>query len=318
MRIVILDAKTMGEDIDFSPILSIAETIIYPGTSPNEVAERIKDADVVCLNKVILNEECLKKAKNLKLICLFAIGYNNIDTSYCAQHGIKVRNVPGYCTESVCQHAFAMLFSLMENIRYYDDFVRSGKYEESGVANHLGRPFEEISGKRWGIIGMGSIGRRIASVANAFGAKVSYTSISGVKREEEFDEIPFDELISQSDILCLCAPLNEKTYKIIGKNELKKMKNTAIIINVGRGALTDEEALSEALDNNEIGGAAIDVYETEPPKSSSALLYVKNKEKILYTPHIAWSSVQARKRCVEMVADNIKAFIRGESINDVI
>ncbi len=317
MKIVILDAKTMGDDIDFSPILSIGETVIYDRTSPEEIEGRIKDADVVVLNKVVLNEECLKKANNLKLICLFAIGFNNVDTLYCKKRGIKVRNVPGYCTESVCQHAFAMLFSLMENIRYYDDFVRSGKYEESGVANHLGMPFEEICGKRWGILGMGSIGRRIADVANAFGAKVSYTSLSGVKREEKYSEIPFEELICESDIICLCAPLNEKTYKIIGEDELKKMKNTAIIVNVGRGALTDEEELARALDNNEIGGAAIDVYENEPP-IKSPLLSVKNKEKILYTPHIAWSSVQARKRCVEMVADNIKAFIRGESINDVI
>ncbi len=317
MKIVILDAKTMGEDIDFSPILNIGETVIYESTSPEETLDRIKDADVVCLNKVVLNEEVLKKANNLKLICLFAIGFNNIDTRYCKTRGIKVRNVPGYCIESVCQHAFAILFSLMENIGYYDEFVRSGKYEESGTANHLGKPFEEISGKRFGILGMGAIGRRIASVANAFGAKVSYASLSGVKREEKFEEIPFSELISQSDIICLCAPLNEKTYKIIGENELKSMKNTAIIINVGRGALTDEYALARALDDGEIGGAAIDVYENEPP-IGSPLLNVKNKEKILYTPHIAWSSIQARKRCVEMVADNIKAFIRKESSNDVI
>ena len=317
MKIVILDAKTMGEDIDFSPISNIGETVIYERTSPEEISGRIKDADVVCLNKVVLNEEVLKKANNLMLICLFAIGFNNVDTCYCKTRGIKVRNVPGYCVESVCQHAFTILFSLMENIRYYDEFVRSGKYEESGIANHLGRPFEEIAGKRWGILGMGAIGRRIASVANAFGAKVNYASLSGVKREEEFEEVSFNELISQSDIICLCAPLNEKTYKIIGENELKSMKDTAIIINVGRGALTDEYALARALDNGEIGGAAIDVYENEPP-IGSPLLNVKNKEKILYTPHIAWSSVQARKRCVEMVADNIKAFIRNESSNDVI
>lgn len=317
MKIVLLDAKTMGDDIDFSPILNIGETVIYNGTSPQEVADRIKDADVVCINKVVLNEDVLKKANNLKLICLFAIGFNNVDTAFCKTRGIKVRNVPGYCVESVCQHAFALLFSLTENIRYYDEFVRSGKYEESGTANHLGKPFDELCGKRFGILGMGAIGRRIASVASAFGARVNYASLSGVKREEEFEEISFDALVAESDIICLCAPLNEKTYKIIGEKELKKMKDTAVIINVGRGALTDEEALARAIDNGDIGGAAIDVYENEPP-TGSPLMNVKNNEKILYTPHIAWSSVQARRRCVEMVADNIKAFIRGESTNDVI
>lgn len=317
MKIVLLDAKTMGDDIDFSPILNIGETVIYNGTSPQQVADRIKDADVVCINKVVLNEDVLKKANNLKLICLFAIGFNNVDTAFCKTRGIKVRNVPGYCVESVCQHAFTLLFSLTENIRYYDEFVRSGKYEESGTANHLGKPFDELCGKRFGILGMGAIGRRIASVASAFGARVNYASLSGVKREEEFEEISFDALVAKSDIICLCAPLNEKTYKIIGENELKKMKDTAVIINVGRGALTDEEALARAIDNGDIGGAAIDVYENEPP-TGSPLMNLKNKEKILYTPHIAWSSVQARRRCVEMVADNIKAFIRGESTNDVI
>lgn len=318
MKIVILDAKTMGEDIDFSPILNIGETVIYDKTSPEEIESRINDADVVCLNKVVLDEACLKKAEKLKLICLFAIGFNNVDTIYCKERGIKVRNVPGYCVESVCQHTFAMLFALMENIRYYDDYVQSGEYEKSGVANHLGKPFEEICGKKWGIIGMGAIGRRIADVASAFGANVSYASLSGVKRKEKYSEVPFEKLIYESDIISLSAPLNESTYKIIGENELKKMKSTAIIVNVGRGALTDEKALAEALDSGEIGGAAIDVYENEPPKSDCPLLKVKNKEKILYTPHIAWSSVQARKRCVEMVADNINAFICGESINDVI
>ncbi len=318
MKIVLLDTLTMGSDMNFKSIEALGETVIYENTAPDEAAERIKDADVVVLNKVLLDEKVLKTAKNLKLICVFAIGYNNIDIEYCKAHGIKVRNVPGYCIASVCQHTFALLFALIENLRYYDDFVKDGSYSKSGVANHLAKRFFEIEGKKWGIIGMGSIGRRVADCAAAFGADVCYSSISGAVRKENYLEVPLEKLFSECDIITVHAPLNEKTHHLIGDAELKMMKKTAVIVNVGRGSVIDEAALQEAIDDGVIAGAAIDVYSEEPPKADSPIMNVKNKEKIVYTPHIAWGSVQARERCISMTADNIKAFIEGKPLNDVI
>lgn len=317
MKIVLLDTATMGIDMEFSCIEKLGDCVKYENTLPDEVIPRIKEADVVVLNKVQLSEEVLKYARNLKLICVFAIGYNNIDIDYCRSHNIKVRNVPGYCVASVCQHTFALLFMLMENMRYYDDFVKSGKYSVSGVANHLGKPFFEISGKKWGIIGMGAIGRAVADCAASFGADVCYSSISGAKRQEKYENLPLETLLSECDIISIHAPLNEKTHHLIGEKELGMMKNTAYIVNVGRGAVIDEEALKKAIDDNIIAGAALDVYSVEPPHKDSPVLSVKNSERIVYTPHTAWSSVEARKRCISMTADNISAFISNESRNDV-
>ena len=318
MKIVLLDTLTMGSDMNFKCIEKLGELVEYGNTSPDEVAERIKDADVVALNKVVLDEKVLKSAKNLKLICVFAIGYNNIDIEYCKAHGIKVRNVPGYCSGSVCQHTFALLFSLIENMRYYDDFVKDGRYSASGVANHLAKRFFEIEGKKWGIIGMGSIGRRVADCATAFGAEVCYSSISGAVRDEGYPNVSLTELLSECDIITVHAPLNEKTHHLIGEKELKMMKKTAVIINVGRGSVIDEAALAKAIEEGTIAGAGLDVYGEEPPKADSPIMNIKNKEKIVYTPHIAWGSVQARERCISMTAENIEAFIKGESRNDVI
>ena len=317
MKIVLLDTATMGRDMEFSCIERLGECVKYENTLSGEVSDRIKDADVVVINKVQLGREVLKEAKNLKLICVFAIGYNNVDIEYCRENNIRVRNVPGYCVESVCQHTFALLFMLMENMRYYDDFVKDGSYSKSGVANHLGKPFFEIAGKKWGIIGMGAIGRAVADCAAAFGAEVCYCSISGAVRKEKYENVGFATLLTECDIISVHAPLNEKTMHLIGKKELKMMKKTAYIVNVGRGAIIDEKALAEAIDEGIIGGAALDVFTTEPPEFNSPIMNVKNKERIVYTPHTAWSSVEARKRCISMTAENIDAFIKGESRNDV-
>ena len=317
MKIVLLDTATMGSDMKFSCIERLGECVKYENTLSGEVSDRIKDADVVVINKVQLGREVLKEARNLKLICVFAIGYNNVDIEYCRENNIRVRNVPGYCIESVCQHTFALLFMLMENMRYYDDFVKHGNYSKSGVANHLGKPFFEIAGKKWGIIGMGAIGRAVADCAAAFGAEVCYSSISGVVRKEKYVNVDLTTLLTECDIISVHAPLNEKTMHLIGEKELKMMKNSAYIVNVGRGAIIDEKALAEAIDEGVIGGAALDVFTTEPPRVDSPIMNVKNKGRIVYTPHTAWSSVEARKRCISMTADNIDAFIKGESRNDV-
>jgi len=317
MKIVILDAATMGRDIDFSPITRLGETVIYPSTSPDEIESRIKDASVVVTNKILLGEKELEKAEKLRLICLFAIGFNNIDINYCKEHNIYVRNVPGYCVESVCQHTFALLFMLIENLRYYDDIVKNKSYSHSGTANHIGMPFNEISGLKWGIIGMGAIGRSVARVASCFGAEVTYSSVSGAVRKEDFENVKLETLLKESDIISVHAPLNDKTFHLIGEKELSMMKKTSVIINVGRGAIIDESALKNAIDSGIIAGAAIDVFTKEPPEADSPIMAVKNQNRIVYSPHIAWASTQARARCVSMTADNIAALINGESLHDI-
>ena len=229
MKIVYLDAKTLGDDLDLSAVSELGEAVIYENTPQEQVKDAISDAEVVIVNKLKLNESNLPFAPKLKLICVTATGYDNIDIEYCKEKNIRVRNVPGYCTESVCQHTFTLLFALIENVRYYDDFVKSGAYSESGVANHLGRTFFEIAGKKWGIIGLGAIGRAVADCATAFGAQVSYSSISGKVREEKYENVPLETLLRESDILTVHAPLNEKTTNLIGEKELAMMKKSAFI-----------------------------------------------------------------------------------------
>lgn len=317
MKVVILDGATMGADIDFSPITSRFETVIYSSTSPEEASERVKDAEVIAVNKVVVDKNLIESAPRLGLVCVFATGYNNIDTACCKAHNIRVRNVPAYCTDSVSQHTFALALSLLEHLNYYDAYVKSGQYSQSGIANHMGRPFWEIAGKTWGIIGMGNIGRKVAKIASAFGAKVLYTSLSGVKRPEDYPCVSPEELFKESDIISIHAPLNQKTENFIDEAALSMMKSTALLINVGRGGIVCGEALAKAIDSGSIGGAAIDVFPQEPPKEDDPLMQIKNKDKILFSPHIAWSSVEARARCVEKTAQNIALFCSGKESNDV-
>ncbi len=317
MKVVILDGATMGEDIDFSPISRRFETVIYPRTAPEERAARIAGADAVVVNKVVIDREALEKAPGVKLVCVFAVGYNNIDVDYCRGRGIRVRNVPAYCVDSVAQHTFALLLQLTESLSYYDGFVKGGGYTRSGLANHLGRPFHEIAGKKWGILGMGNIGRRVAEIASAFGAEVSYASLSGAVREEKFPRVDFAALMRGSDIISIHAPLNDKTANIINKDTLALMKPTAVIVNVGRGGIINSSNLAEALDGGAIAGAAIDVFPAEPPEAEDPLLNVTHTERLVLTPHIAWSSVEARARCVGITAENIAALEEGKELNDV-
>ena len=317
MKVVLLDGATMGADIDFSPISDRFETVIYPRTAPEERAKRIADADAVVVNKVIIDREALENAPNVKLVCVFAVGFNNIDVEYCKARGIRVRNVPAYCIDSVAQHTFALLFQLIESLSYYDGFVKDGSYTRSGLANHLGRPFREIAGKKWGIIGMGNIGRRVAHIASAFGAEVRYTSLSGAARQEDFPAVEMETLLRESDVISIHAPLNDKTENIINEAALAMMKPTSVIVNVGRGGIINSAHLAAAIDSGVIAGAAIDVFPTEPPAAEDPLLNVKRTERLVLTPHIAWSSVEARARCVSVTAENIAALEEGRGHNDV-
>jgi len=315
-KIVILDGKTLG-DINLELLKEFGEVKVYETTRTDEVSERVKDANIIITNKVILNEENLKDAKNLELICESATGYNNIDIDYVKKNNIVVTNVAGYSTNSVAQHAFATVLSLLHKINYYDSFVKSKKYSSSELFTTLEKPFCELDGKTFGIIGLGAIGRKVASIAEAFGANVIYYSTSGKNSNSDYKRVDFEELITTSDVISIHAPLNENTKGIINYENLKKMKNTAIIVNMGRGPIIIEEDLAKAIDENLIGGAALDVFEIEPIKEDNPLLNVNNKENLILTPHIAWASVEARYRLFNEVILNIKAYYNGEIRNRI-
>ncbi len=317
MKIVILDAKTLGDDIQLGIFEQFGDLEIYPTTEPSQLFERIQYADIIITNKVVIDKEAINSARNLKLICVAATGYNNVDVYYAKEKGIAVTNVAGYSTESVVQTTFGMLFYLLMHLRYYDDYVKSGEYAMSDIFTHLGRPFWEIHGKRWGIIGLGTIGRRVAQVAESFGCDVIYYSTSGIEREEKYPKYPLDELLKTSDIVSIHAPLNEKTKNLITIRELGMMKKHALLLNLGRGGIVNEKDLAIALDSDLIGGAGLDVLEKEPIDPDNPLLKIKNKEKLLITPHIAWTSIEARKRLVNEIVENIRAFLNGSIRNRV-
>ena len=310
-KIVILDGKTLG-NIDLEKLNEIGEVDYYEFTSEDEVSNRIKDANIILTNKVILNEDNMKNANKLEFIAETATGFNNIDVDYARKRGIGVSNVAGYSTSAVVQHTFAMALGLLNEVIYHDNYVKSGEYSKSGLFTCLNRPYYEIQNKVWGIIGLGVIGRRVARIAEAFGAKGLR-----VNKPSELGRVEFEELLNKSDIISIHAPLNNNTKGLINYDALSKMKNTAILVNMGRGPIVVERDLSKAIDEDKIRGAALDVFEIEPINEENPLLTVKNKDKLLLSPHIAWASIEARKVLFEEVIENIKAFYRGEERNRV-
>ncbi len=307
MKIVFLDAGTIGQT-DLSTLSRWGEITIYEQTTADEVTKRSVLADILITNKVRLPEHELSALPNLKLICIAATGMNNVDLSFAAKKGIIVRNVSGYSTESVAQTTFAMFFSLYQKLSYYDQYVKSGEYSRSNQFTHHGKPFSELSGKKWGIIGLGNIGKRVAEIATVFGAEVIYFSTSGKNRNDDYKEVTLDELLGQSDIISIHAPLNDQTLRLISIQELKLMKKNAIIINAGRGGIIDESDLTIALRNGLLAGAALDVYESEPLNPESPLLSDDVSDRLLLLPHIAWASVEARQKLVEGICTNIENF----------
>ena len=314
MNIVVLEQNSIGLDIDLS-IYEEFGNVTYYANTVNEVAERIKDADIVIANKAKLSEESLKDAKNVKLICEFATGYDNVDIEYCKKRGIGVANAVDYSTPAVAQHTFAMMFYLLEHLRYYDDYVKSGKYIKSESFCHMDRRFTELAGKTWGIIGLGAIGKKVAELATAFGCKVIYYSASGKKRSELYEQTDLDTLLANSDIVSCHAPLNDKTYHLMDYEQFCKMKPTAIFINVGRGPIVDEKGLAKALKKEKIGAAGLDVLEVEPMDPENPLCKLSESDRLLITPHIAWAAVEARTRLLQEVYKNLKAFQKGEKRN---
>ena len=308
MKIVFLDVKTIGEDIDLSGFDTLGEVVKYDFSTPEESLERTADADVIILNKVEINEKSIGNAKSLKLVCVTATGTNNLDKEYLAQKGIEWRNVAGYSTESVAQHTFGMLFFLLEKLSYYDEYVKSEKYIGDTCFTHFAQAFHEVSGKTWGIIGLGNIGKRVAEIAKVFGCKVIYYSTSGKNQNETYERVSLDELLRQSDVVSVHAPLDENTRGLMNKEAFSKMKETAIFLNVGRGPIVVEEDLVEALEQNQIAAAGLDVLSVEPMREDNPLRRMKDSKKLLITPHIAWASVEARTRLMGIILTQIKEY----------
>ncbi|MCR4923447.1 MAG: D-2-hydroxyacid dehydrogenase [Lachnospiraceae bacterium] len=317
MKLVFLERKSIGMDIDISKMEDFGELTVYDDKLSEENLQRIRDAEVIIASKSRLDEATLSSAKDLKLICDFATGYDNVDIKYCRSRGITVTNVSDYSTSTVAQHTFALLLNLLEHISFYDDFVKSGKYEKHDSFSYYGNPFLELSGLTYGIAGLGNIGKRVASIAKAFGCRVIYYSTSGKNSNSEYEQVSFDKLLKESDIISLHCPLGPKTYHMMDREAFHKMKSSAILINVARGAVVDNEALYEALIKGEIASAGLDVVEGEPIRGDNPLTRIKDSGKLIITPHMAWGSVEARSRLLDMVYENIKAFIKGESLNVV-
>lgn len=318
MKICILDAATLGKDINVHPIEKCGELIIYDLTLPEEVKERIQDVDVIITNKVILNEENLKDAAKLKLIALTATGYNNIDIDYAKKSGIGVANVAGYSTKSVAQHTFAMLFYILEHLKDYDEYVKSKNYADSDTFAFIAWPFHEIANKTIGIIGMGAIGKEVAKIADAFGAHIIYYSTSGENNSSSYKRVDLKTLLKESDVITIHAPLNDQTRNLIGYNELTQMKKEAILLNLGRGFIVVEADLAQALNDNVIAAAGLDVLEKEPIDKNNPLFEVKDKSKLLITPHIGWASVEARNTLIAEIVKNIDAYFNNEIRNRIV
>lgn len=318
MKIVVLERSSVGEDVSVDEFQKYGEVTYYNVTSNDEVAERIADADIVVSNKAKLDAGTMDGAGSVKLVCQFATGYDNVDIEYCRSRGIRVVNVRNYSTAAVVQHTIALALSVLENLPYYDEYVRSGAYARQTRFTHYEKTFWELEGKTWGIVGMGNIGRRVAAAAQALGCRIIFYSASGKSACRDYEQVDFDGLLQRSDILSLHCPLSDRTRHLMDASAFERMKKEAILINVARGAVVDTRALAEALMAGKIRGAGLDVFEKEPMSLDDLLLAVADTGKLQMTPHMAWASTEARERCVSETCKNIEAFLAGEERNVVV
>lgn len=314
MNLVILDAGTLGDDINFELFEEFGEIEMYKMTDERQVRFRVMDADVIIVNKIKLNEKTLGDAKRLKLICVTATGFDNIDLDYCRRRSIAVCNVKGYSTESVAQVTAAMALSLVNGLPQYDKYVKDYSYSKSGVQNHLSPVFHEMSSMTWGVVGLGGIGTRVADIAKSFGCNVL-----AFKRRNDplYKCVDLHRLVKESDIISVHLPLSDKTKGIISRDIISEMKKGVIFINVARGAVADEAALAEAVEDGRIGGLGIDVYSEEPMSNTSPYMSIMDRPNVIFTPHMAWGAYEARVRCMEEIKENIKAYMRGRKRNRV-
>ena len=318
VKIVILERNSVGVDTPVDCFEELGEVTCYPNTTTaEEVRERTKDADIIVANKARLNEESLRESPNVKLICEFATGFDNCDLAYCNSRGIKVANVADYCTDMVAQHTFTLMLTLLQKLPHYDEYVKSGAYAAQDRFSNFDEPFTELAGKTWGIVGMGHIGKKVAQIATAFGCCVIFHSVTGKSTVTEYEQVDKDTLLRESDFLSLHCPLSDLTRDFIDKEALRKMKKTAVLVNVARGPVVNNTDLYDALMNGEIMAAGLDVLEKEPLQLSNPLSKIKDSYRLIITPHLAWASVEARFRCVNEAYLNAKAFLNGEPRNIV-
>lgn len=318
VKIVILERNSVGVDTPVDCFEELGEVTCYPNTTTaEEVRERTKDADIIVANKARLNEESLRESPNVKLICEFATGFDNCDLTYCNSRGIKVANVADYCTDMVAQHTFTLMLTLLQKLPHYDEYVKSGAYAAQDRFSNFDEPFTELAGKIWGIVGMGHIGKKVAQIATAFGCRVIFHSVTGKSTVTEYEQVDKDTLLRESDFLSLHCPLSDLTRDFIDKEALQKMKKTAVLVNVARGPVVNNADLYDALMNGEIMAAGLDVLEKEPLQLSNPLSKIKDSNRLIITPHLAWASVEARFRCVNEAYLNAKAFLNGEPRNIV-
>ncbi len=311
MKIVLLDAKTLGDLKELEQLNKFGEVIVYQYTKSDEVSDRVGDAEIVITNKVIINKNVLDQAKNLKLICVAATGTNNINMVYAEEKGVSVMNVKGYSTDGVAQHTFALILHLLNHINLYDPYVKNKSYSASNIFTHHAWPIYELASMKFGIVGFGAIGQKVAEIANAFGAEVIFYSTTGKNTNKKFKNVSLTELLSTSDIVSIHAPMNETTVNLISYKEIKKMKSSAILINTGRGGIVNERDLAKALDEDLIRAAALDVFEKEPLPEDNPLLLIRNRDRLITTPHVAWAGVESRKRLIEGICANIERFLNA-------
>lgn len=307
LKLVFLDLATLGDAPDTTALGALGELTTYEQTAPSEVTTRLQHAQVAITNKVAITAEQLAKLPNLRLICVAATGMNNIDLTAAAAAGVEVKNVAGYATESVAQWTFAALFALSMDLIHLNEAVYDGTYSQANSFSYWRRPFQELSDNTFGIIGLGAIGQRVATLATAFGAKVVYYSTSGKNKSQAYPALPLEELLATADVISINAPLNEKTTGLITYSELAKMKPSAYLLNSGRGGIVDENDLAKAIDEDLIAGAAMDVYTQEPLPRRHPYLGVKKRHKLLLSPHIAWAGERSRQALLSGVVENIRA-----------
>lgn len=316
MKIVLLETQRLGEDISLDCLEEFGEVIAYKETNTiKEAVERVKDADIVIVDQFPINEDTIGKAKKLKFVTMTSTGTDFIDFKYTNKAGISVANIKGYSSNSVAQHTFSLLLYLLERMAYFDDYVKSEKYVNDTSNSSFAVKYNELAGKKWGIVGLGKIGLKVASIAAAFGCDVVYHSPSGNPYCKEYIHLEFNDLIETCDVISVHAPLTNKTKDIFGYNEFKRMKKSAYFINVSRGAVVDEAGLAKALSEDLIAGAGLDVLVNEPMTVDCPLKQFKDSKKLVITPHMAWASVESRTRSINEIYLNIKSFINGEDRN---
>lgn len=316
MKIIVLDGYGMNPgDLSWEALGQLGDLIVYDRTAPEKVIERAKDAEVVLTNKVVLSEATIRQLPQLRYIGVLATGYNVVDTKAARQCGVVVTNIPAYSTESVAQMTFAHILNIMNRVEHYAQQNRDGRWSSNPDFCYWDTPLPELAGKTIGIVGLGSIGKRVACIANAFGMKVfAYTSKNATDLPEGIQKTTLDGLFGVSDILTLHCPLTDATHEMINKESLGKMKPGAILINTGRGPLVNEQDVAEALHSGQLRAYGADVMCQEPPQADHPLLAEPNA---FITPHVAWATYEARVRLMDIAVANVKAFIDGAPVNVV-